>query len=549
MAGANYMGGRRNAAKARSRDKTGRIQKDFFGRRRLNILSKGLAAAPRSREVVTGGSVLATHAPIELGHAKKATVIQEESVSVLGKRKCDQSDIQTSSSSPRSRRSAQIGSSSTRSTKSRLIQELDILEPHAAMSCILAMDDLAGLRSSPRKQWHSDSSPRSRSPVSSCGDDSVVNEEEDEIVEYESVSEFRYQSSISTGSGSPSGSRIIRQHRRSDDLLLQDVLETEYMRSVDYDQDQTSSTGAFKNAHTFTSRGCSSVSLLAQVSSAGHEDELSSFLSVPLSEGISAHRTSKCDRKTKRFVNDVPGGSSADAQLIDPDVGIQTEICHNLLDYSDPWEQIGIIMGLQENHFSPSNGGRIAFANKEECNTAEDEQEIKNPAAVESDLPPSDIIDESSWDDILWSPSSLPMAESSESMKAHLESTAVFPQVDAEDIWEVEFDDWAFGLEGSRFDDAAPHAVDGSVLDVFECGDGQESAPSRKGEQYPVHDAKRGDAAGSHPSPVKRARSTDSPGVVDFGMESGDVLAIPELMACNGVYQGPCLSQDSAHDE
>lgn len=213
------------------------------------------------------------------------------------------------------------------------------------------------------------------------------------------------------------------------------------MRSVDYDEDQTSSTGAFRNAHTFTSRGCSSVSLLAQVSSAGHEDELSSFLSVPLSEGISAHRTSKCDRKTKRFVNDVPGGSSADAQLIDPDVGIQTEICHNLLDYSDPWEQIGIIMGLQENHFSPSNGGRIAFANKEECNTAEDEQEIKNPAAVESDLPPSDIIDESSWDDILWSPSSLPMAESSESMKAHLESTAVFPQVDAEDIWEVEFDD------------------------------------------------------------------------------------------------------------
>lgn len=58
---------------------------------------------------------------------------------------------------------------------------------HAAMSCILAMDDLAGLRSSPRKQWHSDSSSRSRSPVSSCGDDSVVIEEEDEIMEYESV--------------------------------------------------------------------------------------------------------------------------------------------------------------------------------------------------------------------------------------------------------------------------------------------------------------------------------------------------------------------------
>ncbi|KAH7903303.1 hypothetical protein BJ138DRAFT_1131424 [Hygrophoropsis aurantiaca] len=34
MAGANYMGGKRNAAKARTKDKTGRIHKGHFGKQR-----------------------------------------------------------------------------------------------------------------------------------------------------------------------------------------------------------------------------------------------------------------------------------------------------------------------------------------------------------------------------------------------------------------------------------------------------------------------------------------------------------------------------------
>lgn len=118
----------RNAAKARSRDKTGRIQKDFFGRRRLTILSKGLAAAPRSRDLISGGSVSTTRASIELGHAKNITAPREKPRSSAGQYERDCSKINTSSSSPGSKRSAQTGSSSIKSTKSKLLQELDFIE-------------------------------------------------------------------------------------------------------------------------------------------------------------------------------------------------------------------------------------------------------------------------------------------------------------------------------------------------------------------------------------------------------------------------------------
>lgn len=155
MVGANYMGGKRytapvtsqlqfvelngmysrNAAKARSRDKTGRVQKDFFVRKRLSILSKGLAAAPCPQEVTP-----TTCASINLEHARKATSAQRDtgktdltlhstdSVSVSRKRKRGQSNIETSSSSPCSKVSVKTGSSATKSTRSKLLQQLDLME-------------------------------------------------------------------------------------------------------------------------------------------------------------------------------------------------------------------------------------------------------------------------------------------------------------------------------------------------------------------------------------------------------------------------------------
>ncbi|KAF9007552.1 hypothetical protein BDQ17DRAFT_1350869 [Cyathus striatus] len=50
MGGANYMGGKRNAARARIKDHTSRIQKGFFGKQRLDILAKGFAISNSQSE-------------------------------------------------------------------------------------------------------------------------------------------------------------------------------------------------------------------------------------------------------------------------------------------------------------------------------------------------------------------------------------------------------------------------------------------------------------------------------------------------------------------
>lgn len=139
----------RNAAKAKSRDKTGRIQRDFFGRRRLNILSKGLGVLPRSEEgTARGPNTFATRTSIALGHAKKATTAGADELtpqsisasttsasSVSRKRKRGHEPVtQPHSSSPNSKGSIETTTSSIRSTKSRLLQQLDLLERELPMS-------------------------------------------------------------------------------------------------------------------------------------------------------------------------------------------------------------------------------------------------------------------------------------------------------------------------------------------------------------------------------------------------------------------------------
>jgi hypothetical protein len=90
MPGANYMGGKRwvgfktlfaplthrdprNAAKARARDSTGRIQKVFLGRRRLDLLSKGIANNQREPSSYTGGEADSDRPDIDLAHARQQT--------------------------------------------------------------------------------------------------------------------------------------------------------------------------------------------------------------------------------------------------------------------------------------------------------------------------------------------------------------------------------------------------------------------------------------------------------------------------------------------
>jgi hypothetical protein len=89
MPGANYMGGKRygqnfrhvtlyvdpysrNAAKARTKDSAGRIQKGFFSKRRLDMLSKGLAPNQRERGApICAGAREPGQSDIGLTHAKQ----------------------------------------------------------------------------------------------------------------------------------------------------------------------------------------------------------------------------------------------------------------------------------------------------------------------------------------------------------------------------------------------------------------------------------------------------------------------------------------------
>ena len=65
----------RNAAKARTRDAVGRLQKGFFGRRRLEMLSKGLVSQGREKPLSTSTRKNFEYklpiAIIDLAHAKR----------------------------------------------------------------------------------------------------------------------------------------------------------------------------------------------------------------------------------------------------------------------------------------------------------------------------------------------------------------------------------------------------------------------------------------------------------------------------------------------
>ncbi|PFH47253.1 hypothetical protein AMATHDRAFT_50438 [Amanita thiersii Skay4041] len=66
MVGANYMGGKRNTVKSKLKDATGRAQKGFFGRQRLDMLSKGLRQDIKPQENLSEST---TRMEIDLAHA------------------------------------------------------------------------------------------------------------------------------------------------------------------------------------------------------------------------------------------------------------------------------------------------------------------------------------------------------------------------------------------------------------------------------------------------------------------------------------------------
>ncbi|KAK7472819.1 hypothetical protein VKT23_000926 [Stygiomarasmius scandens] len=136
MAGANYMGGKRNAAKARTRDTAGRAQKRYFSRKRLD-LAMTKSVLPRPRTILD----------IDLSHAKCNTEAFLTDPSFIP------DTIHVSPCTPRSLiKLSQLREESdipdNPSLKSKVLQTLDSSEPmslRTAMNRVLALPDLAGL--------------------------------------------------------------------------------------------------------------------------------------------------------------------------------------------------------------------------------------------------------------------------------------------------------------------------------------------------------------------------------------------------------------------
>lgn len=117
----------RNAAKARSKDSTGRIQKGFFSKRRLDMLSQGLAPNRGDHGApVYAGTREAGRSDIGLAHAKHRLESRQDVVGFIP------SPTRFSPRTPNSRKSSkrfnQTGSSSNSTQSSKVIEALDISE-------------------------------------------------------------------------------------------------------------------------------------------------------------------------------------------------------------------------------------------------------------------------------------------------------------------------------------------------------------------------------------------------------------------------------------
>ncbi|KAI0661513.1 hypothetical protein C8Q70DRAFT_660072 [Cubamyces menziesii] len=72
MPGANYMGGKRNAARARVKDATGKVQRNHFGKKRFEILRTGLSKGQATTShVQTARTGLKARSEISLAHAHR----------------------------------------------------------------------------------------------------------------------------------------------------------------------------------------------------------------------------------------------------------------------------------------------------------------------------------------------------------------------------------------------------------------------------------------------------------------------------------------------
>ncbi|KAJ7911457.1 hypothetical protein B0H13DRAFT_2271983 [Mycena leptocephala] len=359
--GANYMGGKRSAARARSKDTTSRAHKNFFSRQRLEILSNGLSGRAPSRGSSSGHGPRISASDIGLSHARHlAPRLEDERIPVH-----TPVDVSSPSRRPHSKprnRSHMRSSSGSRSSK--VLEALDTTEPlamRAAMNKILSIPDLAGLsahknvhtpsrtkleskRSRPadlEPQERQQKRQRSRS-AQSCSPSTIPLQDAnfDELGQFESMDTADegddHHSERENAVYEPASFYFYLHYHETDLDYFVQVLDRNTVQS-------SPSSSSFKQSETFQFPIHSKLNQENEPPSnpVRHEAKL---LPPPRNHpcvSLSSHSAglahdSLMTPPSKQDENNAP---NADLKILLRD---------NLYDYQDPWSAIGAILGLEQ---------------------------------------------------------------------------------------------------------------------------------------------------------------------------------------------------------
>ncbi|KAI0091369.1 hypothetical protein BDY19DRAFT_991928 [Irpex rosettiformis] len=205
MAGANYMGGRRNAMKARARDTDGKLQKNHFGKQRLSVLTKGLGKALNSASnkpsLLSNGPTHSSNqlSEISLAHAWRPSLSSynnSDGHNQLPTPAYTKVLAPTSSIKPKESGSGTSSSSSSKNVARRssiILQEMDLTEPfcfRAEVSRLLAHPDFAGL-----------SGTKERSRAIPCRSESSHTSQEEMIYSDTKMTEWTFVASSTSSFG------------------------------------------------------------------------------------------------------------------------------------------------------------------------------------------------------------------------------------------------------------------------------------------------------------------------------------------------------------
>ncbi|KAG7089722.1 hypothetical protein E1B28_011377 [Marasmius oreades] len=329
MAGANYMGGKRNAANSRAKDKTNRAQKRFFGQQRLNLASKkpteedNVSQPPKTRHI---SEFTFAHAQKRIHETTEQHTFVPEPIHVAP---------YTPTSKDRLKKiCGQHISPVSSSTTSRVLEAIDTTEPislRAAMDKILALSDLAGLS---RLNVPSMRPKRGRSPSESSP-----------------VPKKYYASSPLPPSSAPrtssSSSRLVDDDTRHFNVSSYSSFHNSRSGSVDHDY----SDGIFPSeAIEMVNRNRNSSPRYQNVYPSPLEQAKSSPQTQHwVSLGITPLTNDQPDCYSHRILRKPLSPSARNNSVTRG----RFSFSGNVFDYEDPWKVVGLVLGVEKSPHAP----------------------------------------------------------------------------------------------------------------------------------------------------------------------------------------------------